>query len=128
MSLSLQQVHEDPRGSIYSIVLPTNQELMLFFCKAGQLRGGHSHDVPELVVLLSGRVRYHTLLNGREQVVDYAAGGSIYNSANVPHMAEFLEESWVAEWKIGVHIGEWTTTEYEPMRSRVRRSIAEQGA
>ena len=42
--LNLEQVHQDSRGDIYRVLLPDNRELMLFFCKAGFLRGGHSHD------------------------------------------------------------------------------------
>lgn len=123
IAITLQQVHEDSRGAIYSIALPQNQELMLFFCKAGHLRGGHSHDVPEVVLILTGHVEYHKIVDGEEGVSVHKAGHVIYNAPGEPHMARFLEDSWVAEWKIGAFIGTWKTSDYGPFRERVRESI-----
>ena len=45
--MEVNKVHEDKRGQVYSIGLPDNKELILFFSRAGYLRGGHSHDVNE---------------------------------------------------------------------------------
>lgn len=123
MKLSVQKVHEDPRGTIFSILLPPNRELMLFFCKAGYLRGGHSHSVPEIVIVLSGKLQYHKVVDGKEKVFELSDGDVVYNLPTEPHMAGFLLDSWVAEWKINSGIGEWTTTDYEPFRSQVRRRL-----
>lgn len=119
--IQLEIVHEDSRGMIYSLALPTKQELMVFLCNAGARRGGHSHDVREIVLVLSGKLRYHKLIDGQEVVLEKGAGDFIYNEPGEPHMAEFLENTWVAEFKIGSRIGEWTTTDYLPFREKVLR-------
>ena len=121
MELTLE--HKDARGALYRVLLPTNQELLLFFSKAGSLRGGHSHNVPELVVLLTGRLRYHKKRGDKEKVFELSAGQVVRHSPGEIHMAEFLEDSWLVEWKINSSVGEWVTTDYEPYRERVRRSL-----
>ncbi len=116
----LELVHQDARGEIYRVLLPTDQELMLFFCKAGYLRGGHSHDVPEVVMLLSGRMVYHKMVDGRHEVFELGPGEVSYHEAGVPHMGEFTEDTFLIDWKPGTKIGEFETTDYEPFRSEVR--------
>ena len=121
MEPSIEKVHEDNRGVIYSINLPDNKELMLLHSKAGAFRGGHSHTVDEVVVLLSGKMRYYKRINDMDQVADMAEGDVSYNPAGLPHMGEFLEDSWVVEYKFA-RKGEWKQTDYEPMREKVRAS------
>ena len=125
MDISLHKEHEDPRGSIFSVAIPDNRELMLFYCKKGYLRGGHSHNVDEIVVVLSGHLKYHKMLGEDEHITFYSDGDYIVNLAGQPHMAEFLENSWVMEWKLDTHNGEWSTTDYEPFRERVRHRMEE---
>jgi|GEM_PF-3164806 len=122
--LHLELVHHDPRGDIYRVLLPGDRELMLFFCKAGHLRGGHSHNVPEMVILLSGKMRYHKWLNGEGEVRELEPGDVSYNPPGIPHMGEFIEDSWVVDWKLGdVPAGGFTTTDFEPFRKLVRERI-----
>jgi len=124
VDVQLKQIHQDSRGEIYQVVLPGNRELMLFHCKAGYLRGGHSHDCDELVILLSGKLRYHKWVYEADQVTDLEPGAVSYNPAGVPHMGEFLEDSWVLDWKLGnVGIGEFVTTDFEPFRKLVRERM-----
>jgi len=111
--------HADSRGEIYSIELPDGQELMLLHSKAGSLRGGHSHSCDEVVVLLSGLMRYHK--RGDDTVIMHG-GETSYNPADEVHMGEFLENSWVVEYKLGTHKGDWTQEDYEPYRAKVRAS------
>ena len=117
----LKLEHSDSRGEIYSVSLPDNRELMLIHSKAGALRGGHSHDVPEIVVLLSGKMRYHKSDLGPVLFYDMGGGQSSYNAAAQVHMGEFLEDSWLIEYKLADK-GEWIQTDYEPMREKVRAS------
>ena len=124
MEVKLDKIHSDARGDIYQVVLPKNRELMLFFCRAGHLRGGHSHDCTEAVFLLSGKLRYHKMVNGQEVISEMSPGDVSYNLPGVPHLGEFLEDSWVVDWKTDAGIGEFTTTDYEPFRARVRESMA----
>lgn len=125
--------HTDVRGEIYSIALPDNRELMLLFSKAGALRGGHSHDCDEVVMLLTGKMRYHKVDQAGDPSYDimtpecaawehgYRVKSLSLNPAGEVHMGEFLEDSWVLEWKFAEK-GKWTQTDYEPMREKVRAS------
>ena len=122
--LNLEQVHQDSRGDIYRVLLPGNRELMLFFCRAGYLRGGHSHDCNEMVVLLSGKMRYHKWVNGAEELTDLEEGQVSYNPAGVPHMGEFLTDCWLIDWKLGgVPAGGFLTNDFEPFRKQVRERM-----
>lgn len=125
-TLGVKLEQADARGEIYSLLLPTGEELMLFHCKAGYLRGGHSHNVPEVVMVLSGQLTYYKK-KGLEVVM--MAGGLpgkvIWNLPGVPHMAEFLEDSWVIEYKIGTPAGTAVTTSYPPFRDQVDARMAE---
>ena len=119
---TLKLEHSDRRGEIYSIELPGNREIMLLHSVGGVFRGGHSHTVDEIVVLLSGRMRYHKRYLGAETDRILEAGGFSYNQAGEIHMGEFLaEDSWVVEAKFGEK-GSWQQTDYEPMREKVRAS------
>ena len=122
--INFADIHHDSLGDIYRVLLPGNRELMLFFCKAGYLRGGHSHDCDEMVILLSGRMRYHKWVNGEDQVTDLNPGEVSWNPAGWPHMGEFLEDSWVVDWKLGgVPAGGFVTTDFEPYRKLVRERM-----
>jgi len=121
---SLKLEHADARGEIYSIELPDGEELMLLHSKAGIFRGGHSHSCDEVVVLLSGEMRYHKRF-GHRDVTPLMQGGDVaHNYAGEVHMGEFLTDSWVVEYKLGTHKGGWTQSNYEPMRERVRASAS----
>ena len=109
---------------MYAIDLPDNREVMLLFSKAGTLRGGHSHSVPEQVLVLTGRMLYHKMRPGRSGIVtELEPGDCSFNDAGVIHMGEFLEDSWIIEAKMA-RKGEWSQIDYEPYRARVRSSIA----
>ena len=112
--------HADARGEIYSIALPDGQELMLLHSVAGSLRGGHSHSCAEVVLLLSGKMRYLKHIDRlNDTVSEVMAGGDFsYNPAGQNHMGEFLEDSWVVEYKFAKK-GEWTKANYPPYREQV---------
>lgn len=114
--------HSDARGEIYSISLPDNRELMLIHSKKGAFRGGHSHNCDEVVVLLSGKMVYHKHNDvGTVSIQDVGLGDCSFNKVRQIHMGEFLEDSWLIEYKFAEK-GKWTQTDYEPMRERVRAS------
>ena len=117
----LELVHRDDRGDIYRILIPPDIEVMLFRCVAGHLRGGHSHTAPEIVSLLAGRMNYHRIVDGVPEVLELRPGDVRVNQPGDPHMGEFLEDSWVIEWKFGPNggIGDWQTINYPPMRALV---------
>ena len=124
---SITLEHKDNRGEIYSISLPGNRELMLLFYKAGVFRGGHSRDVHEVVVLLSGKMKYYKLPIGGDGIVGEGRtiilkeGDRSYNRAGEIHMGEFLEDSWVVEYKFAEKDA-WKQVDYEPYRQMVRES------
>jgi len=118
----LEHVHSDARGDIYRVLIPPDQEIMLFHCKAGFKRGGHSHTAPEVVTLLAGRMNYHKVIGGVETVEEKHPGDVMRNLPDEPHMGEFLEDSWVMEWKVGPEagVGKWETIDHEPFRVQTR--------
>lgn len=117
--------HADSRGEIYSISLPGDRELMLLHSNKGSLRGGHAHDVSEVVLLLTGHMRYLKRCDGgEEQAFDVRSGVCIFHEAIEYHLAEFLEDSWLLEWKIGTRKGAWRNIDYEPYRAKVRANAA----
>lgn len=114
--------HADSRGEIYSITLPGDKELMLLHSKAGTLRGGHAHDVNELVMVLTGKMKYYkkTHDEGTEMQFEVGEGRAVYHSKGEYHLAEFIEDSWVLEWKIATDKNSWVNIDYEPYRELVR--------
>jgi len=107
--------HQDSRGEIYSIQLPYNRELMLIHSTPGAKRGGHSHTCDEVVMVISGKMRYHKIGSIRE----YGPGLSSFNKAGVIHMGEFQEDTWLIEYKLA---SEWSQSDHEPWRKQVRES------
>lgn len=131
--LDIETVHIDSRGETYRVVAQDvhglifgGRELMLFYCLKGGLRGGHYHDADEVVMVLSGKVRYHKMVGGQPTTQVLAEGDTVLNKAGEPHMGEFLEDSWVLDWKVGpkAAIGAWSTTDYQPFREQVRERLA----
>ena len=118
--LTLKHEHSDQRGEIYSIAMPDGTEILLQHSLAGAKRGGHHHDVDEVVVLLSGKMRYvKKAPNGQEYAELLSAGGFSYNPAGLIHMGEFLEDGWLIEYKLGKQKEQ---VDYEPYRVQVRAS------
>ena len=118
---TLTLVQADKRGEIWSLSLPDNRELMLLSSVKGSKRGGHSHSVPESVMVLTGKMRYHKKApDGRRIETDFLLdkGRWSHTAANVAHFAEFLEDTWLIELK-DAKIGEWTQAVYQPWRAIV---------
>ena len=118
--------HADSRGEIYSISMPGDKELMLLHSKEGALRGGHAHDVDEIVVLLTGRCKYrkHTEVKNREWQVEMMQGDSMFHEAGQYHLAEFLEDSWLLEWKLNTGKGLWRNIDDPEYRAKVNANAA----
>ena len=118
---TIEQVHADARGEIYVINLPGDKELVLLHSAPGTLRGGHSHDVDEVVVMLTGKMRYHKRYEDRSEAkLELKGGDSSFNRTGVHHMGEFLEDTWLLEWKIGTNKNGWKNIDYAPWRAKVR--------
>ena len=116
---TITKVHEDSRGEMYAIALG-DRELILLHSRAGSVRGGHSHDVPEQVMVLTGKLQYHKLSEtGLEVIAVLREGECSYNAAGEIHMGEFPEDSWILEWKICPDKHTWRNTDYAPWRGKV---------
>lgn len=117
---TLTKVHEDSRGAMYSIALPGDRELMILHSKAGSLRGGHSHDVPEAILVLDGKLVYHKVGPDGEYIEELTGGDTDFHPPGDIHMGEFPEDTWLLEWKICRDKHSWKNTNHEPMRAKVR--------
>lgn len=117
---SFEFVSEDERGKIYRVVLPDNHELVLGFTRAGHFRAGHSHSTREVNVILSGKVKCYSRRGDDDVVSEKTNGDTIVNEPNVPHLIEAIEDSWIMDWKPDARIGQWTTTEFQPYRTKVK--------
>ena len=116
---TITKVHEDARGEMYAINIG-DRELILLHSKAGSVRGGHSHDVPETVVVLTGKLQYHKLSEtGIEVIAVLQEGEYSYNAAGEIHMGEFPEDSWILEWKICPDKHSWKNMDYALWREKV---------
>ena len=116
---TITKVHEDSRGEMYAINLG-DRELILLHSKAGTLRGGHSHDVPEQVMVLTGKLQYHKLAEPDIEVIATLGEGECsYNKAGEIHMGAFPEDSWILEYKVCPNKNSWMNRDYGPWRARV---------
>lgn len=121
---TIEQVSADERGEIFIVNLPDDRELVLLHSVKGSQRGGHSHNVDEVVVLLSGKMAYHKRReSGQETMTMMQAGDSSFNEAGLIHIGVFLEDSWVVEQKLAKK-GGWENSDYEPWRKRVKVNAA----
>ena len=68
---------------------------MLVTLQAGSRLPEHSHPHEQVTFVVSGRVRFS--LNGGSEAHDLGPGESIYLASNVPHGAEALEDTVVAD-------------------------------
>ena len=121
---SIKCVSEDARGEIFVISLPDDQELLLLHSKQGVLRGGHSHDVNEIVVILSGCMAYSKRddMQRQEWGETLKAGDDSFNPAGQIHMGEALTDLWLIEMKLNTAKGQWSNQDYLPWRERVLES------
>lgn len=102
---TISLIFKDKRGESYSIKLPNGRELVLIHSVKGAWRGGHYHTVPEVSLCLTGSIRYTKRYNEdsgihRELTFVDKAGEMLFNDAYEPHVAHFLEDNWLIDWKL----------------------------
>ncbi len=122
----LTKIAEDKRGASWSIKLPDGQEIILIHTKAGFWRGGHSHNVPEVSVLLSGKALYlkrkcipEEEFSVEEQTFQQAAGGVLENGVGEEHAALALEDYWLVDMRPGSYAEDVKNKNYPPWRKLV---------
>ena len=124
----LAKIAEDARGASYSILLPDGQEIVLIRTNKGYWRGGHSHNVDEVSVLLSGSAQYRKRTTDRilgEVEVDFIqeVGGVLKNAPGEPHAALALEDYWLIDMRPGSKADQVKNTNYPPWRKLVDEQL-----
>ena len=102
---------------------------MLLHSKAGSIRGGHAHDVDEVVVLLTGKLKYRKRIENDSKArpewqIEMGEGDTIFHERGEYHLAEFTEESWLLEWKIQTNKKGWKNIDYADWRRLVQANAA----
>lgn len=106
------------------MLFPDDTEMILIYTKKGAMRGGHSHDRPETSMVLSGRMKYwKRLVDGTEIEFEHGPGETLHNEPGEVHMAQAMEDGWLMDWKVETKVGECTTTNYEPYRSKIKAAL-----
>jgi len=118
--LEFEKVHEDARGDIYVFTI-NEREFLVFFTRAGALRGGHFHDLNEYGVVLDGKIERRIQINNSEEIEVLSEGDTRVVPPKIPHLVKALTDSWVLEW----HEYPKTRENYEPYRKLVEASINE---
>ena len=115
----LSFIAEDERGASWGLTFPDGSEAIIIFSKKGAFRGGHSHNVDEISLLLSGKAHYWKRTgDGQESEFDELPGEALFNKAGHPHLARFDEDSWLFDWRLGKPV---VTHAYPTYRGRVER-------
>ena len=74
--------------------------------------------------LVSGELEYH---KAESTLPGFAVrpGMVVWNYPGEPHYGEFVEDSWLIEFKYGPNsaVGQWENVEYEPFRKIVRERM-----
>jgi len=119
MAFVLKFEGEDSRGKVWSFKIG-DIEYILFFTKAGCMRGGDYHSKRQFNSILQGTVRIilkTQTLGDIPMVIN--EGQSMTVPPNVPHYMKSLDDSWVLEW----HELPKTRTIYEPYRKIIMESL-----
>ena len=108
---------EDARGKVWSFMIG-DIEYILFYTKAGSLRGGDFHSRRQYNVILQGKIEMMRNYSWGESHVTFHEGEITTTLSEVPHFMKSLTDSWVLEW----HELPKTRTIYEPYRKLVEES------
>jgi len=88
---------EDSRGAVWSFMIG-DLEYILFYTKAGCLRGGDYHAHRQYNVILQGSIFFTRLNHGIETTETLKEGTIAITEGGVPHYMKSIGESWVLEW------------------------------
>lgn len=112
---------EDSRGKVWSFMIG-DIEYILFFTKAGCMRGGDYHSRRQYNLVLEGAIDFIRLyvlsIDSTEMNDSYYNGEMTVTPANVPHYMVSITDSYVLEW----HELPKTRAIYEPYRKLVEES------
>ena len=117
---TITPIYQDKRGKAWSIKFD-GRELVLIYSKAGAYRGGHYHTKPEVSLLLTGKAEYTKKIGKEEYQFVQTPGHLLTNDALEPHLAHFLADSWLIDWKTAE--GEYLTVNIPKYRKIVEKSL-----
>lgn len=84
----------DSRGQITNLLAWPIQHVALITSAAGAIRGNHVHyEDNHFTYMLSGRCRYHQVVNGVKESCWLEAGEMVWTLAGIPHALVFEQES-----------------------------------
>eukprot|EP00850_Spirogloea_muscicola_P010754 SM000064S19776 [mRNA] locus=s64:395367:396236:- [translate_table: standard] len=93
--------YEDDRGRIMRVAMGGGVVANLLHTMAGKRRSGDIHSCTQFDILLRGRtnLHLHDLTLGTDKVLNFEGSNTLIKiPPRVPHLFEFLEESFVIEW------------------------------
>ena len=122
----LTKIAEDKRGASWSILLPDGQEIILIRTNAGYWRGGHSHNVREVSVLLSGSALYLTVNSEQigSRVIEpfiQQAGEVLCNPPGKVHAALALDDYWLVDMRPGSKAADIKSTNDRDLRRLIEQ-------
>lgn len=121
-NIDIRKVHEDKRGTIYSIDY-SNKSYELIEIVKGASRGGHYHKSPATIFVIHGKIVYReanpSLSPSPEKELVFQQGSTICTPANMAHLVTALEDSLILELREGVY----EATNYPPFRKLVEEYL-----
>jgi len=95
----IDKLHPEPaftdrRGDITNLLAYPTQHVALITSTPGAIRGNHVHQTDShFTYMLSGRCRYHQMVDGVVESCDMQSGDMVLTPAGTPHALVFEEES-----------------------------------
>ena len=92
--ITITPAFTDRRGDIANLLAVPVRHVTLITSRPGAVRGNHVHQTDShFTYLLSGRARYHQLVDGEGESCPMEAGDMVLTPAGIPHAIIFDEES-----------------------------------
>ena len=120
MMINIRKIAQDSRGKIFAMEDEGKQFANIITIKEGMSRGGHFHDVAEVINVLDGKIAFSQINpngKGKETVDTFSAGEQIVIEPGMAHMITAKEDSLILENR-----GPCKTEAYAPYRNVVERN------
>jgi quercetin dioxygenase-like cupin family protein len=120
MMINIKKIGQDARGKIFILEDDGKEFAHLMIIKAGMSRGGHFHDMQEVVTVLDGKIGFSKISSngkGKESLNWLSTGDQIVVEPGMAHIMTAKEDSLV----LG-NIGPCKTEAYAPYRNVVERT------
>ena len=111
---------DDKRGDLFDLGDLGEVHINVLTTGKNRIRGGHYHDYPEEFYIISGKLEFHELVDGKEVINYFGPDKTIVTTPNIPHYAKAVEDSVMLEYrpkKIS-----YKATDYDPWRKLAEES------